>query len=160
MKRALFLTIAMLGLAAASPSAADPTINGIAVSGRIDLSAYASDANVKVIANPSVSASSISVSDLKDVFLAVKTTVDGSSVEPVLAKHGATHETFCKEYLGKSDVALTTYYRSLVFTGKASMPKSLDSDVEVAAYVARTKGAIGYVSPAMNAPGTKTLDVK
>src|SRR5262245_51276428 len=104
------------------------------------LVAYASAtmhaADLKVIANPSVTASSISASELKDVFLAVKNTVDGKAVEPVLAKHGATHEAFCKEYLGKSDVALTTYYRSLVFTGKASMPKTLDSDADVVAYVA------------------------
>ena len=120
----------------------------------------AETSSVKVIANPSVAASSISASDLKDVFLAVKTTFDGAAVEPVLVKHGTTHEAFCKEYLGKSDVALTTYYRSLVFTGKAAMPKSLDSDAEVAAYVAKTKGAIGYVAASMNAPGTKTLDVK
>jgi ABC-type phosphate transport system substrate-binding protein len=117
-------------------------------------------ADVKVIVNPSVTASSISASELKDVFLAVRTTVDGAPVEPVLGKHGPTHEAFLKEYLGKSDVALTTYFRSLVFTGKAAMPKSLDSDAEIAAYVARTKGAIGYVSATANAPGTKTLDIR
>lgn len=117
-------------------------------------------ADVKVIANPSVPATSISATELKNVFLAVKTTVDGAPVEPVLGKHGPTHEAFLKEYLGKSDVALTTYFRSLVFTGKAAMPKACDSDAEVAAYVAKTKGAIGYVSADATAPGTKTLEVK
>jgi ABC-type phosphate transport system substrate-binding protein len=47
-----------------------------------------------------------------------------------------------------------------VFTGKGSMPKTVSSDAEVAAYVAKTKGAIGYVSSGTNAEGTKTLDVK
>jgi len=121
---------------------------------------HAAVTDVKVIANPSVTASSISASELKDVFLAVKTSVNGASVEPVLGKNGPVHETFLKEYLGKSDVALTTYFRSLVFTGKASMPKTLDSDADVAAYVAKTKGAIGYVSSSAVAPGTKTLEVK
>jgi len=116
--------------------------------------------DLKVIANPSVTASSISADDLKGVFLATKTAVDGASVEPVLAKHGPTHEAFLKEYVGKTDAALTIYFRSLVFTGKAAIPKSCDSDAEIAAYVAKTKGAIGYVSAAANAPGTKTLDVK
>jgi hypothetical protein len=121
---------------------------------------HAAAADVKVIANPSVTASSISAGELKDVFLAIKTSVGGVSVEPVLGKHGPAHEAFLKEYLGKSDVALTTYFRSLVFTGKASMPRSLDSDADVAAYVAKTRGAIGYVAGSVNAPGTKTLDVK
>jgi ABC-type phosphate transport system substrate-binding protein len=65
-----------------------------------------------------------------------------------------------KEYLGKTDTALQTYYRSLVFTGKASMPKMLGSDAEVAAFVAKTKGAIGYVSASAGASGVKTLEVK
>jgi len=116
--------------------------------------------DLKVIANPSVTASAISVDDLKGVFLATKTSVDGEAVQPVLAKHGSTHDEFLKEYVGKTDAALTTYFRSLVFTGKASIPKSCDSDAEIAAYVAKTKGAIGYVSAGANAPGTKTLDVK
>lgn len=118
-------------------------------------------ANVQVIANPSVGASSVAADELKAVFLATKSALqDGSRVEPVLAKGGAAHDAFLKEYLGRSDSALQTYYRSLVFTGKASMPKTLGSDAEVVAYVAKTKGAIGYVSAGAATAGVKTLDVK
>jgi ABC-type phosphate transport system substrate-binding protein len=121
----------------------------------------ASAADLKVIANPSVGVSSVSADEIKNVFLITKTSLsDGSHVEPVLEKGGATHEAFVKEYLGKSDSALQTYYRSLVFTGKASMPKTLGADAEVVAYVAKTKGAIGYVSGGTAAAGVKTLDVK
>src|SRR5262245_51141939 len=91
-------------------------------------------ADVKVIANPSVTASSISADDLKGVFLATRTNLEGAAVEPVLGKHGPTHEAFLKEFLGKTDAALTTYFRSLVFTGKAALPKSCESDAEIAAY--------------------------
>src|ERR1035441_2578679 len=92
----------------------------------------ASAADLKVIANPSVGASSVSADELKNVFLITKTSLsDGSHVEPVLAQGGPVHESFVKEYLGKSDSALQTYYRSLVFTGKASMPKTLGADAEV-----------------------------
>jgi ABC-type phosphate transport system substrate-binding protein len=116
---------------------------------------------VKVIANSSVKSSEISSDELKRVFLATKTSLeDGSHVEPVLEKGGPTHEAFLKQYLGKTDSALSTYYRSLVFTGKASMPKTLSSDAEVAAYVAKTKGAIGYVSSETDPAGAKTLEVK
>ena len=81
-------------------------------------------------------------------------------MEPVLEKDGPTHEAFLKEFVGKSDSALETYYRSLVFTGKASMPKTTASDADMVAYVAKTKGAIGYVSGAANTAGVKTLEVK
>ena len=138
MRRALCALIAIAGLAPASPAAA---------------------ADFKVVANPSVKASAISADDLKGVFLATKTSLEGSQVEPVLAKAGAAHEAFLKD-LGKTESALSTYYRSLVFTGKASMPKICASDAEVIEYVSKTKGAIGYVSAEAKAPGTKTLDVK
>ena len=120
-----------------------------------------SAAEIKIVTNPSVGASSVSADELKGVFLATKSSLsDGSHVEPVLARGGPTHEAFVKDYLGKTDAALQTYYRSLVFTGKASMPKTLGGDAEVVAYVARTKGAIGYVGAAASTAGVKTLEVK
>src|SRR5215510_1684011 len=144
MKRTLLL-IALAGLCitfGAAPHAAD-------VSG-----------DVKVIANPSVGASEISGDDLKAVFLAVKTSVGGSQVEPVLGKSGRAHDAFLKTYLGKSDATLTAYFRGLVFTGKASMPKVCDTDADVVAYVAKTKGAVGYIGAGSAAQGTKTLAIK
>ncbi len=117
--------------------------------------------SVKVIANPSVKAGAVSSDELKSVFLEEKSSLgDGTHVEPVLLKGGAAHDAFLKEYLEKSDDALQRYYRSLVFTGKGSLPKAVGSDAEVVAYVARTKGAIGYVSAATSTDGVKTLDVK
>ena len=117
--------------------------------------------DLKVVANPTVGASSISPEELKGVFLMTKTSLkDGGHVEPVLEKGGPVHEHFVKEYLGKTDAGLQTYYRSLVFTGKASMPKTLGADAEVVAYVAKTKGAIGYVSAGAATAGVKALEVK
>jgi TonB family protein len=116
--------------------------------------------SVKVVANQSIGASAISADELKSVFLEEKNSLnDGTHVEPVLAKGGAAHEAFVKDYLGKSDSVLQTYYRSLVFSGKGSMPKTLHSDEEVVAYVAKTRGAIGYVGPGARADGVKTLVV-
>ena len=116
--------------------------------------------DVKVIANPSLGASELSPDDLKAVFLAVKTTIGGSHVEPVLGKSGRAHDIFLKEYLGKSDATLIAYFRGLVFTGKASMPKMCDSDAEIVAYVAKTQGAVGYIGAGAAAQGTKTLAIK
>jgi ABC-type phosphate transport system substrate-binding protein len=118
-------------------------------------------ADIKVIANSSVGASSVSSDELKGVFLATKSSLsDGSHVEPVLLKSGSVHEAFLKDYVGKSDSAFETYFRSLVFTGKGSMPKAFATDAEVAAYVEKTKGAIGYVAAATSTGAAKVLDVK
>ena len=123
--------------------------------------ATASAADIKVIANSSVGATSVSSDELKGVFLATKSSLsDGSHVEPVLLKGGAVHEAFLKDYVGKSDSALETYYRSLVFTGKGSMPKAFSTEAEVVAYVEKTKGAIGYVASATATASAKVLEVK
>jgi len=115
---------------------------------------------VKIIANPSVKADSISAAELKSVFLEERSSLaDGSRIEPVICEGGPTHESFVREYLGKSDADLHTYYRSLVFTGKGSTPKTVSSDTEIAAYVARTCGAIGCVSLETSTEGVKTLFV-
>jgi TonB family protein len=116
--------------------------------------------NVRVIANPSIKAEGLSASEIKSVFLGERNSLrDGTHVEPVLSKGGPAHEAFLKEYLGKSDDALQNYYSTLVFTGKGSMPKALHSDEEVVAYVAKTRGAIGYVGPSARTEGVKTLVV-
>ena len=119
-----------------------------------------SAADIKVVANPSVKTAQISTDALKRIFLATDTSVEGGHVEPVFEKGGATHEAFLKQYLGKTDAALSIYYRSLVFTGKAFMPKVLGSGAEVLEYVAKTRGAIGYVNAAASTPGTKEIAVR
>jgi len=116
--------------------------------------------DVKIIASPSVRAESITVAELKSVFLEEKRSLsDGSHIEPVLAKSGAAHEVFLKHYLGKSDDELQTYYHTMVFTGTGAMPKFLGSDIDIVHYVARTKGAIGYVDSDVPVEGVKVLTV-
>jgi hypothetical protein len=116
---------------------------------------------IKIVANPGIGASEISRDDLNRIFLMTKTSLQGTShIEPVLENAGPVYKMFLREYIGRTDAALMTYYRSLVFTGKASVPKAFGSDSELIEYVAKTKGAIGYVSANANTLGVKTLKVK
>lgn len=110
-------------------------------------SLYAGATDVKVIANSSIRTDTISSSEIKRIFLLEANSLgDGTHVEPVLRRSGSAHEAFLKEFLDTDDNTLHVYYGTLVFTGKAAMPKELDSDADIVKYVARTKGAIGYVS--------------
>lgn len=133
----------------------------LAVAGlTILLSTRALAGNLRIIANPSVKAEAVSDSEIKSVFLEERNSLrDGTHVEPVLSKGGPAHAMFLKDYLGQNDDTLKNYYRALVFTGKGSMPKILRSDEEVVAYVAKTRGAIGYVSSTATLDGVKTLAV-
>ncbi|MFZ1157646.1 MAG: TonB family protein [Candidatus Sulfotelmatobacter sp.] len=115
---------------------------------------------VKVIANASVKADIISAPELRRIFLQESGSLgDGTRVQPVIEKDGPVHKAFLQQYLGRTQEDLQTYYRALVFTGRGSMPKVLGSDAEVVAYVAATRGAIGYVSSDSDTTvnGVKTL---
>jgi hypothetical protein len=116
---------------------------------------------IRIIANPNLQASELSRDELNRIFLIITTSLPGAGhVEPVLEKAGATSDLFMKEYMGRTNVALMTYYRALMFSGKASIPKRFDSDLAVAEYVAKTKGAIGYVSLNAKTAGVKIMQVK
>jgi ABC-type phosphate transport system substrate-binding protein len=117
-------------------------------------------ADVQVIANPGVSVSELSTTDVKDIFLGSKTAVGGAAVEPVLRTGGTTHDEFLQAYIGKSDMALRNHFKTLVFTGKGTQPKSFATDAEVLKYVMSTKGAIGYVSASADTGGAKKIQVR
>ena len=116
---------------------------------------------VLVITNPAMPIQEISAEDLKSIFLETKISLKGTAhVEPVVEKGGPAHDAFLKSYLGKTDSALKTYYRSLVFSGQGSIPTTLSSDAEVVTYVVKNPGAIGYVDASTAIGGLKTLRVR
>ena len=117
--------------------------------------------DVVVIVNNGVKATSASSDDIRSVFTGDKGSLsDGSKVTPVTLKAGPAHEAFLKDYIGKSDAAYRTGWRSLVFTGQGSMPKAFDSEAAMVDYVAATPGAIGYVGKATEHDKVKTLTIK
>ena len=115
---------------------------------------------VVVIANPNIPADSLSSNDVKNIFLAKKTQWDdGQKINFVTLKSGQTHDDFLKKYLGKSTSQFQRYFRTLVFTGKGSAPKSFDSGEAVVGFVTGTDGAIGYVSSATTTGYAKVLTI-
>jgi len=118
-------------------------------------------AQVIVIANPGVKAADVSKADLRDVFTGAASSLkDGSHVTPILLKQGGAHEEFLSAYVGKNDTAFRASWRSLVFSGQATMPKSLDSEAAVVDFVAHNAGAIGYIGKATPHDGVKVLAVR
>jgi ABC-type phosphate transport system substrate-binding protein len=120
--------------------------------------------DVVVVANKSVKTADLTAGDLKDVFTGDKSSLkDGSHVVPVTLKDGPVHQAFLKKYVGKDDGAFRAGWRSLVFTGQGSMPRTFDTDADMLEHIAATAGAIGYVSAgggAANKEGVKIMGVK
>lgn len=120
-----------------------------------------SNTQITVIANPNVKGSEFSTADLRDVFSGTSSTLKGgSTVAPILLKQGTVHEEFLSHIIGKSDTAFRANWRSLVFSGQGSMPRTLDSESAIVAYVAHTPGAIGYIGRGTPHEGVKTLAVR
>jgi len=115
--------------------------------------------DVVVIANESVSDTSLSQKMVSDIYLGKKSTwSDGSKINFVVLK-GSAQETFLEKYVRKTESQFNTFWKKQVFTGKGSPPKSFDSDSAMITFVSRTPGAIGYVSANANVANVKTFTI-
>jgi ABC-type phosphate transport system substrate-binding protein len=105
--------------------------------------------------------SSVSKSELRDIFIGASTSLkDSMQVTPVLLKQGAVQNEFLSLYIGKSDSGFRAGWRSVLFSGQGMMPKTLDSEAAVVEYVAHTPGAIGYIGRSAPHEGVKVLAVR
>ena len=117
-------------------------------------------AQVIVIANPNVKADSVTKDELRNVFTGSSSKLAGGDrVTPVLLKEGATHSTFTSDFLGRSPIAVTMSWRSLVMSGQGAMPRSFESEAQEVEYISHTAGAIGYIDQATPHGGVKVLAV-
>jgi hypothetical protein len=122
------------------------------------LASVTANAQVIVIANPSLKTTDVSKADIRDVFSGNSSSFkDGGHVTPILLKGGAANDEFLSAYIGKADAAFRATWRSLVFSGQATMPRSMDSEAAVVDYVAHTLGAVGYISKATPHEGVKVV---
>lgn len=102
-----------------------------------------------VISNNGVKDAKLLKDDVANIFLGKKSTFsDKSKIVFVTLAKGKTHENFLKTYLSKTPSQFANYWKKQVFTGKAKAPKAFKTEKELVDFVAKTKGAIGYISPA------------
>jgi hypothetical protein len=110
-----------------------------------------------IIANPNVKVSNVSKNDIKEVFTGGSSSLEGSHVTPILLKSGSVKDKFLSTYVGKSEATFMAGWRTLIFSGQATMPKSVDSEAAVVEFVAKTPGAIGYIDKATPHEGVNVL---
>lgn len=136
----VFIFVAVVGMALSSPYAAS------------------TEEAVVIIANKNVPDSSLSVEEVKRIFLAKKRLwQDGSKIEFVTLKGCAAHDVFLKSYLEKTPSQYDSYSKNLVFTGRGKALRTFSTEAEVVKYVSGTDGAIGYVSSGTNTRSAKVI---
>lgn len=71
---------------------------------------------------------------------------DGTSAKPVnLPQGNEIREAFNKDFLGKTENQLSTYWARLRFSGKAKLPREVSSVEEMKKLIAENPELIGYI---------------
>lgn len=114
-----------------------------------------------IIVNRDVSSSSLSSDDVRQIFLGNKTSWEnGEKIVFVVQEKTETADAFLKTFVKKSASQYDNFWKKQVFTGKGKAPQSFSSETELAEFISKTPGAIGYVSSGASTGKVKTIAVQ
>ncbi len=109
------------------------------------LSAMA-QAEVTIIANPSVPIDTVTKDELKKIYMGkIVKWVGGEQINSVLLNVKDVHNEFVTKYIKKTPAQFDNYWRMMIFSGKGIRPQAFNNEQDLIEFVAKTKGAIGYV---------------
>ncbi|SNY45773.1 hypothetical protein SAMN06297280_0956 [Arsukibacterium tuosuense] len=115
-------------------------------------------ADIIIIGHPSNS-NSVSVEELQRLYTGKSSSfADGESALPLNLSDANTVRTrFDEKALGRSSSQIKAYWSKLVFTGKGTPPKEVDSEAEMVKLVSSNPNLLGYVSSSTDVSGVKVL---
>ncbi len=112
------------------------------------------------ICNTSAPFDSITKTEIKEIFLGRKLNwTPDKEITFVILKKPEIYTQFTRNYVKKTRSQFHSYWRLMLFTGRAMMPDSFNTEKEIVDYVATTDGAIGYVSSMTKVKNVKILTV-
>ena len=124
------------------------------------LAASADAEGVVFIASANVPETSLTATDVMNIFLGTKTTwSNGSKITFVTLKDGEPHSQFLKDYIKRNPSQFKNHWKKMLFTGKGVIPKSFDTDEAVVDFVSKNDNMIGYISKPIENPGIKVLTI-
>jgi ABC-type phosphate transport system substrate-binding protein len=125
-------------------------------------SAQVSAPAYRVVVNPRNPVTSVDRAWVTQAFLKKATSWrNGPPLRPVdLQSSSSIRRQFTEEMIGRSVVAVKSYWQQMIFSGRALPPPELTTDAEVLHYVLQHPGAIGYVSGGADVRAVKVLVVK
>jgi ABC-type phosphate transport system substrate-binding protein len=121
----------------------------------------AAAADYAVVANKGVAAGSLSRSDAQAIFLGEKTKWDdGKQIKIAVLEAGGAHKSFLQDVVSKTPSQFDSYWKKMVFTGKAAAPKSFGDAQSLIEFVSGNSGAVGYVAAGSAGGSVKTISIK
>lgn len=114
----------------------------------ISLLAAPAFSGVAVIVSAKSPLTTLDASDISDIFLGKSPTYpDGREAIPVELKSGSpVKDAFHDATTKKSASQLKSYWAKMLFSGKGTPPKEVDTDNAIKVLVAENPNVIGYVS--------------
>ena len=101
---------------------------------------------IYVIVNNTVKAKSVTKSELKRIFLGKKKYLHGMPLKVFfLPLNSKATQVFCKEVLHIPPYKFKSQLKSLMSSGRISIPRKLKNPIKMILKVSNKKGAIGYV---------------
>jgi ABC-type phosphate transport system substrate-binding protein len=123
------------------------------------VSAHADDA--VFIVNPQGADAELSSDSLKSVLIGNKTKWDGGGlIKLAVLTSGPVHDKVIQDNTQRSADQFDKYWKKLVFTGKGFMPMQAADEAALVDYVAKTPGALGYVSSGAVTDRVKVIPIK
>jgi len=117
------------------------------------LFSYSALADIAVIANTANASNSLTVKNVKKIFLG-----KDNSMTPIDQDEGnATRNEFYQKAANKSESQMKAYWSKMIFSGKATPPETSANDASVIAWVANNKNGIGYIDSASVDGSVKVL---
>lgn len=127
----------------------------------LGLVAAASAQGVSFIVNPQGADAALTADDLKAVLLGNKIKWNGGGViKLAVLTSGPAHDKVMQDHAQRSADQFDKYWKKLVFTGKGVMPHQAADEAAIVDYVAKTPGAVGYVSTSSVSDRVKVLPVQ
>lgn len=117
---------------------------------------------VELIANPEVPAENLTRSVVRSIFsMRMTSWPSGMPIRVfVLGDKNNLHASFSKRILGVFPHQLRRAWNRQIFSGTGQAPEKVESEREMLDKVARTPGAIGYISEEMINEQIRTLAVE
>ncbi len=117
--------------------------------------------SVQIFAHNSVAISSLTQSEVRQIFTGMKQHwPDGKRIRVfVLADNSELHKSFCREQLQMFPYQLNRIWDQMTYSGQGNAPTRVESLQELIDIIGKTDGAIGYIREG-NYETTKLIEVQ
>lgn len=125
------------------------------------LTSLTAQAELYVISHKSVTQTSFSKQDIKEIFLGNKQYwADKSKISVVALSEGEVAKQFFNSYLGMSTAQYNGLWSEKLYTGGKFSPRRFKTSKQAIEFVTQTEGAIGFIDSSSQPKDVNVVEIK